>query len=208
MTSNHIEAVIFDFGNVLLDFDHTIAARKISRLCGRDTEEIFQLFFDSGATERFEEGKICAREFFSEVKKMLGLGISFREFVPIWNEIFFFSEKNRGVYNLARELKNNYKTALLSNINILHFEYIKTRFAVLDAFDHVITSYAAGCRKPKEEIYRRTLKILNTLPEQCFYTDDRPELIKGARNLGIRGFVFRGVAKLNRDLASAGISIN
>ncbi|MDP2941732.1 MAG: HAD family phosphatase [Candidatus Omnitrophota bacterium] len=208
MKNNVIRAIIFDFGNVLLDFDHTIAARKISRLCGKEPEEIFQLFFDSGATERFEEGRISARDFFSEVKKMLGLRIAYREFVPIWNEIFFFSEKNRGVYNLARELKKNYKMALLSNINILHFEYIKTRFAVLDAFDHVVTSYAAGCRKPKEEIYRQALKILNTPPERCFYTDDRPELIKAARNLGIRGFVFRGVAKLNRDLLNAGVRIN
>jgi len=208
MTSNHIEAVIFDFGRVLLDFDHRIAAQRISGLCGKTSKEIFGLFFDSGLTEQFEEGRISPLQFFAEVKAMLKLRINYQEFVPIWNEIFFFSGKNLAVYNLASKLKASYRVALLSNINILHFAYIKQTFPVLDAFHHIITSYEVGFRKPKPEIYQRCLQVLKAPAQNCFYTDDRPELVQAARSLGIRSFVFRGVAKLNRDLLSAGIKVN
>ena len=66
-----IKAVIFDLGNVLIDFDHNIAAKRISPLSGRSPKEIFNFFFDSGITGLFEEGKIPAEEFFFKVKESL-----------------------------------------------------------------------------------------------------------------------------------------
>ena len=127
--------------------------------------------------------------------------------MPIWNEIFFLTEKNTAIYNLACALKNHYRIALLSNINILHFEYIKKTFPVLNSFSNIITSYEAGFRKPHPEIYRIALKVLGVSPKDCFYTDDRPELIEGARKLGIEGFVFKSVEQLEKDLLGSSVII-
>src|SRR4030042_11370 len=121
MDNNRIEAIIFDLGNVLIDFDHTIAAKKISAFTDKNPQEIFDLFFDSPLTGLFEEGKISPQEFFSEVKKTLNFKLDYAAFLPIWNEIFFLTEKNHAVYALAKTLRDRYKTALLSNINVLHF---------------------------------------------------------------------------------------
>lgn len=209
MDNHRIEAVIFDLGGVLIDFDHTIAAKRIARLSDKTPEEIFNLFFDSQLTGLFEEGKISSSEFFLRLKGMLNLKINFEEFLPAWNEIFFLSEKNRAVYDLAKVLKPNYKLALLSNINILHFEYIKEKFPLFDAFHHVITSFELGLRKPHPLIYQKALEILKVPCAPCvFYTDDRPELVREAQGLGIKGVVFEGVAQLKRSLADAGININ
>ncbi|MFZ2356318.1 MAG: HAD-IA family hydrolase, partial [Candidatus Omnitrophota bacterium] len=130
------------------------------------------------------------------------------QFLPIWNEIFVLSQKNKDLYILAKALKKDYKLAVLSNINILHFEYIEKNFSVFDAFDNVITSYQLGARKPQVEIYNRTLEMLNTPAECAFYTDDRPELIKAASKLGIKAFVFVGVEQFKKDLLKSGININ
>ncbi len=208
MDDHKINAIIFDLGNVLIDFDHRIAAERISKFTDKIPQEIFNLFFDSGLTGLFEEGKIQHQEFFSKVKEMLNLKLDYDEFVPIWNEIFFLTEKNLAVYNLAKQLKNNYKIALLSNINILHFDYIKKKFPVFDAFHNIITSYEVGIRKPHPLIYQKTLGILGASPEQVFYTDDRPELAQSAKELGIRGFVFRGIEQLKEDLINSGVCIN
>ncbi|MFH0912829.1 MAG: HAD family hydrolase [Candidatus Omnitrophota bacterium] len=206
--NHHISAIIFDLGNVLVDFDHTIAAKKISAFATKDPQEIFNLFFDSRLTGFFEEGRISPQEFFSGVQEALHLGIEYEQFLPIWNEIFFLSEKNRMVYNLAKFLKKRYKTALLSNINILHFEYLKRNFPVFDAFHHIITSCESGARKPHHSIYEKTLQALETLPENVFYTDDRPELVEGACRLGVRGFTFQGAEQLKEDLLASGVNIN
>ena len=208
MRGNHFKAIIFDLGNVLIDFDHTIAARKISSLTTRTPKEIFNLFFDSELTGLFEEGKISPQGFHSEVKKMLNLELNYADFLPIWNEIFFFTQKNRSVYNLAKTLKSYYKIALLSNINILHFEYLKNNFPVFDAFHHIIASFEVGFKKPHPLIYQKTLGILGVLPQAVFYTDDRAELVGKASELGIASFCFEGIDKLNEDLLSVGINEN
>lgn len=200
-----IRAVIFDLGRVLVDFDHLIAAKKISSLIGRPAEEIYDLFFDSRVTREFEEGRIGAEEFFRQVKLLLDLSISFEEFSSIWNSIFFINEHNRQVYALAKRLRATHNTILLSNINELHFRHIEESFPILDAFDLLIPSFRYGCIKPDKRIYEKTLELAHIEPDEAFYTDDRPELIAQARNLGIRGFVYTGFDQLLTDLLSCGI---
>lgn len=209
MDNHGITALIFDLGNVLINFDHTIAANKISRFCDKSPQDIFNLFFDSSLTALFEEGKIRPQEFFLRVKEALNLKLEYAEFLPIWNEIFFLTSQNRAVYNLAKALKDRYKIALLSNINILHFDYLKRNFPVFGAFHSIVTSFEVGFRKPHHLIYKKTLEVLKvSLPAEVFYTDDRLELIEKARELGLRSFVFKGVAQLRRNLENTGVNLN
>jgi glucose-1-phosphatase len=202
-----MKAIIFDLGNVLIDFDHRIAARRISNFSNRKEEEIFSMFFDSELTGSFEEGRISPGEFFSEVRSLLNLKINYDEFVPIWNEIFFLTKKNREVYYLACRLKKKYTTALLSNINTLHLEYIKKKFPLFDAFHNIITSCELRLRKPQSQIYQKSLEIIGVLAGETFYTDDRPELVESAKTLGINSFVFKDAEHLKNDLRSAGVNL-
>jgi glucose-1-phosphatase len=200
-----IKAIIFDLGNVVVSFDHRIAARKIAPLCAKQEDEIFKFFFDSPLTGMFEEGKIEPRDFFSEVKKSLGFSLGYEEFLPIWNEIFFLTETNRAVHGLAKRLGHNYKVALLSNINILHFDYLRVNFPIFEPFHNLLLSFEMKLKKPDAQIYQRALAVLGVMPEEVFYTDDRPELIESSRQLGIQGFVFKDFEQLKNDLLSAGI---
>lgn len=208
MEDHTIKAIILDLGNVLIDFNHRIGAEKISKFTDKSGKEIFDLFFDSELTALFEEGKISPQNFFLEVKEKLNLGLEYREFVSIWNEIFFLTEKNRGVYKLAKSLKMRYRVALLSNVNILHFEYLKKNFPIFDAFHYIITSFELGVRKPDPAIYQKALEILDVSPRNVFYTDDRAELIQKAAELGIRGFIFTGIEGLHKNLLESGINLN
>ncbi|MFA5156539.1 MAG: HAD family phosphatase [Candidatus Omnitrophota bacterium] len=202
-----IKAAIFDLGNVLINFDHRIAVIKIAPLCAMQEEEIYNFFFDSPLTGLFEEGKIDALEFFSEVKKSLQLKIGYDEFLPVWNEIFFLTESNRSVYGLAEKLRKKYKTALLSNINSLHFDYLRENFPIFGPFHNLLLSFEMKLKKPDAGIYKKTLETLGVLPHEAFYTDDRPELIESAAGLGIQAFVFKGVEQLKDDLLAAGVEI-
>jgi putative hydrolase of the HAD superfamily len=200
-----IKAVIFDLGRVLIDFDHWIAAKKLAVLTNKNPQELYDLFFDSRLVQSFEEGKISPQDFFQKIKEMLGLKIGFEEFVPLWSEIFFLTEENQKVYRLAKQLSSRYTVALLSNVNTLHFEYIKKSFPVFDAFHHIFASCELGFIKPHPLIYQKVLDILEIKPAETFYVDDRAELVAEAKKLGIRGFVFKGIEQLRKDLEYCGV---
>jgi len=206
--SKAIKVILFDLGNVLVDFDYSIAVKRIAHFCGGSPKDIPGLFLGSNLTGLFEGGKILPEEFFSRMRNMLNLNISYERFVPIWNEVFFLSGKNRSVYSLANNLRDNYKIAMLSNINILHYEYLKEHFPVFDIFHEVFVSYKMGMVKPDLSIYSKVLEALGVVPEEVFYTDDKEELVKSARALKINSFVFKDIKKLKGDLTGLGIALN
>jgi len=200
-----IKAVIFDLGNVLIDFDYGRAAARIFKFTRKTPEELLRFFFESDIPPLFEAGGISPQDFFLKVKEEIGLDLGFEDFVPIWNEIFFLSEKNDRVNEIARNLKGRYKLAFLSNINILHLDYIRSKFAsIVSEFDYPLSSCELGFIKPQEEIYKKALAVLGVSAGEAFYTDDRRELVEGARRLGIKGFVFNGPEQLKEDLAGSG----
>lgn len=202
-----IKAVIFDLGNVLVDFDHRIAARRISRFCDKSAEEIYKLFFDSRLTGLFEEGKVSPEDFFRQVKETLNLNLDYDNFLFVWNEVFFLTARNRQVYELAKALRGRYKTALISNANVLHYEHVKKYFPILDAFDHISVSYEIGVRKPDPLIYQKTMEALGVSADEVFYTDDREDLIQEAKSLGIHAFLFKDALRLSQDLRDSGVDL-
>ncbi len=203
-----IKAIILDLGNVLINFDHRIAAERISCFTTKSPEEVYRLFFDSEITCLFEEGKISPFEFFFRARKLLSSEIAYDTFLPIWNEIFFLTPENEELYAIAKGLKKHYRLAMLSNVNLLHWEYLKKQFSFFDAFHHIFTSFEIGARKPCPIIYKKALEILNVSPEEAFYVDDREELVEEARKLGIRAFVYKGTRQLKEDLLKIGVNLN
>jgi putative hydrolase of the HAD superfamily len=203
-----IKAVIFDLGNVLVDFDHRLAARRAAAFSDKPAEEIFRLFFDSPVTALFEQGGVTPEDFFQRLRQAINLKIDYENFLPIWNEIFFLSEKNRRVYEIAKGLKKRYALLMLSNVNCLHYRFLRDNFPVFDAFHNVVISCEVGLTKPDPGIYRHALQLAGAQPQEAFYTDDRPELIAAARELGLQAFVFQGVPQLEKDLSNVGISLN
>jgi len=168
-------------------------------------DEIYNLFFDSPLTADFEKGKVSPSEFYAQVKEILSLGISYDSFLPIWNEIFFLSAKNRAVYHIANLLKENYRVALISNINILHYEYLRENFPIFNIFEKLFLSYEMGLVKPDIQIYQKVIAALQVEPQEIFYTDDRQELVESAKPLGLKSFVFKSAEALTDDLSSCGI---
>lgn len=204
--SQAIKVLLFDLGGVLVDFDHLRSAERVAAFCSKTPRQIYDLFFESGATIAFEAGKITPQDFYLQVKQMLELKLSYASFEPIWNDIFFLSAKNRSVFGLVNNLRASYKTAMLSNINILHYEYLKKNFPVFGVFDKVFLSFQLGLIKPDKEIYNLVIQDLGVSPQEIFYTDDRPELVDSAKTLGIRGYVFTNFTKLMSDLQESGIT--
>ncbi|MFH0877461.1 MAG: HAD family phosphatase [Candidatus Omnitrophota bacterium] len=199
MANPPIKLILCDLGNVLIDFDHRIAVRKIKKFSPRSTKEIYRLFFDSHLTKDFEEGRVTSLEFFRKMARKLALkNVSFADFVVIWNDIFF---ENEGMLDVLRRLKKKYRLHLISNINELHYQFIQKTFPKhLSVFDKIYCSHQVGRRKPDVLIYRRAMADAGVRPQNVLYTDDRKDLIQEAKKLGIRTLLFKNVKDFTNQL--------
>lgn len=205
---NSIKAIMLDLGNVSINFNHRMAVDKISHLTDKGPGDIYQLFFDSPITGLFEEGKISPRDFYARVKKMLGINISYKNFLNIWNEIFFLTEDNLKIHNLIKGLKGRIRLIMVSNINALHHEYLSKKYDIFRHFDNVVLSCEVGARKPDPVIYKKAFSFLaDDERKSALYIDDREDLVLAAQKLGIRSVVFSGYAKLEKDLNELGLTL-
>ncbi len=67
-----IELVYFDLGNVLLTFDHDLAARQMAEVAKVSEETVQRVVFEEGLQERFERGDLTTDEFFDSFCELTG----------------------------------------------------------------------------------------------------------------------------------------
>lgn len=194
--------IVFDLGNTLIRFDHNISAKKLANLCRTDSKKIYDAFFDSEITRAFEMGLISPREFYKRATHHLGVKLPYKDFVAIWNDIFW---EDSQMCELARSLKKSYKLFLLSNVNRLHFEHIRSKFDIIDIFDEVILSFMVGAIKPDRLIFEDVVKRAGGDRDRLLYIDDREDLVKEARVLGIDSIRFEGADKLKKTMREMGV---
>jgi glucose-1-phosphatase len=195
--------IVFDLGNTLIRFDHNISAKKFANLFRLDPQKIYDLFFDSPITRDFETGSISSHEFYERASRLLNVKMPYKDFVSIWNDIFWEDEE---MCKLAAELKKkSYKLFLLSNINRLHFEHIRRKFDIINIFDELILSFAVGAMKPDRAIYDYLIARAGGKKEGILYIDDREDLIREATRLGIDSIRFDGVEKLKEVMRQKGV---
>lgn len=194
--------IVFDLGNTLIRFDHNIAVDKLKKRFGIDPKVTYQLFFDSPLTHLFEKGLISTEEFYKEALKLLGIDIPYGEFIPLWNDIFWEDAES---CEIAKKLKSNYRLFLLSNVNRSHFEHIQSKFSIIKIFDKLILSFVEGAMKPEKAIYDKVIELAGGDPSGVLYIDDREDLVKEAKGLGIDSIRYETAGKLKKELLARGV---
>jgi putative hydrolase of the HAD superfamily len=146
----------------------------------------------------FERGEVEPKDFFLRLCKDIHLkNLDFQRFTPLWNSIF--TEKPDSVSILQR-LRGRYRIALLSNVNMMHWDYIVETHDFMGWFDHPIASCDVGLRKPDPDIFREALHIAEVTPGKTIFIDDMEEHVLAARSLGIRAHQFINARQLINDL--------
>ena len=205
MDQGSIGVIFFDLGNVILPFNHYQIAEKLSRFTKRedsqDPKKIFSYLFnfENGAINGYEVGKVSSLDFFQSLKGHLQLTLSFEEFIPIWNDIFW---ENLEVSEIIRSLKGKKRLGLLSNTNPLHFDYILLKFPVVQIFDKWILSHEVGFKKPALEIFQSAIEWACVEPERILFIDDMKSHVEVAISLGMQGIHFTSATRLREALAA------
>jgi HAD superfamily hydrolase (TIGR01509 family) len=199
-----IRYVLSDLGKVLIFFDNDIFFRKIAKNSPFMQEEIRELTFSHFyLVESFDRGEISPEEFYRQVTKKLKAQIDYDRFYSIYNDVFSL---NSPVFQLMIRLKKNYKIVLLSNTDVMRFDFIKNKFPEIMIFDEYVLSYQVGFIKPHPQIYKEALKKAGAEAKECVFIDDREENIEEAERLGISGILMEPHTDLETVLQEKGLS--
>ena len=175
--------ILSDVGKVLIDFDFSIAARRLAQQCDHPAETVLTLFDDIKVP--YEVGDMDDAEFVRQGMAVTGYRGTPEEFAAIWCEIF---AQNEPMHVTLGALAGKLPMHLLSNTNELHKSYFLREFPIFRHFQDGVYSHTARCAKPGEEIFRKTAAQLDLDPARTFYIDDLEANIATAARLGFRTF--------------------
>jgi glucose-1-phosphatase len=200
-----IEALLFDLGKVLVDFDFELGMRRFNARTSLSPEEFKSIILEQTWVRRYEHGDISTVDYHRYLREHGKLEMSIQEFHEAWSAVFL-----PGLIvpeQLLANLKRRYPLILVSNTNESHAEFIARNYRVLEYFDHTIFSHEVGSMKPDRRIYDAAIAAAGKPPEALFFTDDRPENVESAAKLGIRAHQFESVAGLVNALRNHGVNI-
>jgi putative hydrolase of the HAD superfamily len=200
-----IDAVIFDFGNVLCTFDVEIFVRDIARRTGAPADHLARAFKRSTPLIiQYETGLISSDQFFKQVSHQVGITLSRSDFRKAYCSIFNAIPET---LELVKHLHPHYKLGLLSNTNEWHFACAIQTLDIFPLFEAVSLSFEVKAMKPAHPPYRDVLEKLRLPAERCVYIDDVPQNVETATGLGMRAIQYTSHRALCSTLEEYGVRV-
>jgi len=202
-----INAVVFDLGRVIADFDHMKSCRSLSSFSDLSPEQIYQKIFKSNLEKRFDQGELSPSDFYQEIGRIIKANneLTFSSFYEIWGNIF---SENPEIKTVLKKIKPEIKIFLFSNTNKIHWHYISQIEVIKSYFVHakkLVLSFQVGYRKPDPRAFQEVILRCKNDPPDILYIDDIPEYIKVFEKLGGHGIVYNcqtdPIERLTKELS-------
>jgi glucose-1-phosphatase len=184
MESNLPEAVVFDLGKVLLDFDYGRAAAGMVDRCTLSLEALRRLIDQSPLLYRYETNLLTTAQFFGELQAASGFAGDLEEFRVIFGDIF---TPIAPMVELHQKLRDRgFRTYIFSNTNEMAVNYIRKQYPFFREFDGYVLSCEHGAMKPAPSIYKVVEELTGCVGQQVLYIDDRAENVAAGLARGWR----------------------
>ena len=184
-----IKNIIFDMGNVLLDYNPQI---PLDEFCSSDEEKdiIRRELFEGPEWIEGDLGNISDKDRYDLIKDRVDMKYheALKKCAYQWDICMQPVEGAAEFCEYVRE--KGYNIYVLSNASDLFYEYFP-RFKPLDYFDGVVVSCDLHMVKPDRRIYKYILDKYSLKAEECLFIDDREDNVEGANTQGINAVVFR-----------------
>jgi putative hydrolase of the HAD superfamily len=117
-------------------------------------------------------------------------------------------EVDQKVLEAVKEAKRQgYKTCVCTNNNPIRLPLLVEEYKLNELFDSVISSHEVGFTKPDPKIFEALLQSLGIKGEELIYSDDNPDRLKGAMDLGINTFQFHDFEQFVSELKKLGVDL-
>jgi 2-haloacid dehalogenase len=199
-------AVVFDLGNVLIDWDPHPA---IAAAVGDDEAARFLASddFDFGAWNHEQDSGRAFEE--SEQAAVAR--------VPHWREHILSYRANfdrsligeiAATVDVLRDLHAaGVRLLALTNWSAELFPVARGRFDFLELFEDILVSGEERLAKPDPRVFALLTERSGLPPGACVFVDDKPENVEAARAAGLDGIVFVDDGTLREQLRERGLPV-
>jgi HAD superfamily hydrolase (TIGR01509 family) len=174
--------IVFDLGKVLVDFDYSIAGRRISAKSKSLADDVSRFISQSPLLLKYETGLITRQQFYDEICRATGYCGPIDEFAEFFADIFTPIEP---MVQLQTDLRSRgFPTYIFSNTNELAIAHIRKNFAFFSNFDGYVLSYEHGAMKPDAALYEVVERLSGGRGAEILYLDDRAENVEAGAARG------------------------
>ena len=189
-----IRNMVFDIGNVLMDFRWKDYMRSLFGENEALIQTINRGIWHNGCWAAMDKGEMDGAD---TLRSAVAFAPRYEKEIRLtFDRVARAFHKCDYAVPWVRELKSmGFQVYFLSNYSAFS---IKANPGVLDfipCMDGGVFSFQVKAVKPEPAIYRCLCEKYSLKPEECLFTDDVPENVKGAQRCGFQGIVFEGYEK-------------
>jgi putative hydrolase of the HAD superfamily len=193
LKNKHFDAIIFDFGAVIIDIDYHKTRDAFEKQGIKNFDELFSKAKQNNLFDNLEKGLISEIKFRDELRAISGINLNDNTIDACWNSMLLQMPSNR--VEMLKKLQLHKPLYLLSNTNSIHEKAFSAAIegeygwnSFKSIFQKVYLSHEIKLRKPDLEIFEKVLSENNLNPSTTLFIDDSPQHIEGARKAGIYAF--------------------
>lgn len=187
-----IKNIILDYGNVIFMIDFMKSQQAFTQLGISNVDEIFAHHGQIALFDDFDKGLISPEQFRDGIRQITNnASLTDQEIDSAWNALLIGVPE--GKHPILLQLKERYRTFLLSNNNAIHYDFcmkhIQEKYDVQDNsifFEKTYYSHLMGMRKPNPDIFEFVLNTHQLNPTETLFIDDSPQHLKTAEKMGIQ----------------------
>jgi len=202
--NNEIDAIIFDLGGVLIDWNPSYLFNKMFT-----GEEQKKHFFENICTPDWNERQDAGHPLKEATEELVKKHPEWKEYIEAyygrWEEML--AGPIYETVEIFRRLKEmgRYKLYALTNWSAELFPIALERYEFLHWFDGRVVSGEEKMRKPFPEFYQLLLERFQLTAQETLFIDDNLRNAEAAKQIGFKTILFRSPSQLQDELIQLGI---
>jgi putative hydrolase of the HAD superfamily len=202
-----LEAVIFDYGEVLSGPPDAQAHRNLLAVAGVNEEDFEKAYWAHRLD--YDADILNGQTYWQTVARDTGVRFTAQQIEQLMEQdaMMWMNLNPAMIAWIPRIKQAGFRLGILSNMGHGVLGYILPRFHWLDQFDYLTWSCELGVVKPDPAIYLHTVKKLKVAPDRALFIDNLEKNIAGAEAVGLHGALFESVEQLQNDLARRGFPL-
>jgi len=200
---NNIQAVIFDFGGVLVDWSpHNLYRHYFEQ--PQDIDRFLKEIDFAEWNAQQDRGRPFAQAVAEHSAKFPQHAPLIKAYRERWED--FIVGPIEGTIAILKELKRlGYPLYGLSNWSAETFPVVQGKYRFFELFDDILISGKVGMIKPEPGIFHLLLKRIKLEARDCLFIDDSDSNIRTAAGIGFDTILFISPEQLRAELRSRNI---